>query len=155
MTFATPDDFENVKTIFKTYEAVFPHIRTDYLMRRINDQQMVFEDGVVITIHIVKSRYKLGLAEYMKSGDCVLHQIAAQQTGNGQAAKILQKFFDEMQTNVFLSVRKDNLRANKFYQKMGMELIGDEHNTLIRWSNDTLPGNVYVKRLEPIGRLEM
>ena len=91
----------------------------------------------------------------MKSGDCVLHQIAAQQTGNGQAVKILQKFFDEMQTNVFLSVRKDNLRANKFYQKMGMELIGDEHNTLIRWSNDTLPGNVYVKRLEPIGRLEM
>ena len=155
MTFATPDDFEKVYAIFKKYAPIFPHIRTDYLMRRIKAQEMVFENGVVITFHIVKSRYRLGDAEYMKRGDCVLHQIVNDVVGNGQSSKMFLKFFNEMKTDIFLTVRKDNLQANKFYKKMGMELIGDEHNTLIRWSNDTLPGNVYVKRLEPVGRLEM
>jgi len=140
MILATPSDFEKVKSIFYSHKKWFPHVRTDYMMRMINKQQLVLEDGILITFHHAKRRQKIGDVQVEK-GDTVLHQIASDSPGSGNAQSILNNFFEYCPKDVFLSVRADNLTANKFYVKMNMNLIGTTS-----WSKGTIPGNVYVKR---------
>jgi len=140
MILAVPSDFEKVKSIFYSHKKWFPHVRTDYMMRMINKQQLILEDGILITFHHAKRRQKIGDVQIEK-GDTVLHQIASDSPGSGNAQSILNNFFEYCSKDVFLSVRADNLTANKFYVKMNMNLIGTTS-----WSKGTIPGNVYVKR---------
>ena len=140
MIFAEEKDFDKVKEIFYSHKKWFPHVRTDYMMRMINKQQLILEDGILITFHHAKRRQKIGDVQVEK-GDTVLHQIASDSPGSGTAQSILNNFFDYCPKDVFLSVRADNLTANKFYVKMNMNLIGSTS-----WSKGTIPGNVYVKR---------
>ena len=69
----------------------------------------------------------------VRKGDTVLHQIASDSPGSGMAQSGLNKFFDYCPSDVFLSVRADNLTANKFYVKMNMKLIGKTS-----WAKGTL-----------------
>jgi len=140
MIFAEEKDFDKVKEIFYSHKKWFPHVRTDYMMRMINKKQLILEDGILITFHHAKRRQKIGDVQVEK-GDTVLHQIASDSPGSGMAQSILNNFFDYCPKDVFLSVRADNLTANKFYVKMNMNLIGSTS-----WSKGTIPGNVYVKR---------
>ena len=140
MIFAEEKDFDKVKEIFYSHKRWFPHVRTDYMMRMINKKQLILEDGILITFHHAKRRQKIGDVQVEK-GDTVLHQIASDSPGSGMAQSILNNFFDYCPKDVFLSVRADNLTANKFYVKMNMNLIGSTS-----WSKGTIPGNVYVKR---------
>ena len=140
MIFAEEKDFDKVKEIFYSHKKWFPHVRTDYMMRMINKKQLILEDGILITFHHAKRRQKIGDVQVEK-GDTVLHQIASDSPGSGMAQSILNNFFDYCPKDVFLSVRADNLTANKFYVKMNMNLIGSTS-----WSKGTILGNVYVKR---------
>ena len=140
MIFAEEKDFDKVKEIFYSHKKWFPHVRTDYMMRMINKKQLILEDGILITFHHAKRRQKIGDVQVEK-GDTVLHQIASDSPGSGMAQSILNNFFDYCPKDVFLSVRADNLTANKFYVKMNMNLVGSTS-----WSKGTIPGNVYVKR---------
>ena len=140
MIFAQKKDFNKVKEIFYIHKKWFPHVRTDYMMRMIDRKQLILEDGILITFHHAKRRQKIGDVQIEK-GDTVLHQIASDSPGSGMAQSILNNFFDYCPKDVFLSVRADNLTANKFYVKMNMNLIGTTS-----WSKGTIPGNVYVKR---------
>ena len=140
MILAAPSDFEKIKSIFYKHKTWFPHVRTDYMMRMINKQQLILEDGILITFHHAKRRQKIGDVQ-LEKGDTVLHQIASDSPGSGNAQSILNNFFDYCPKDVFLSVRADNLTANKFYVKMNMNLIGSTS-----WAKGTIPGNVYVKR---------
>jgi hypothetical protein len=110
------------------------------MKRMIAKKQMILEDGILITFHHAKRRQKIGDVQLQK-GDTVLHQIASDSPGSGTAQAVLRDFFDFCPSDVFLSVRADNLTANKFYVKMNMNLIGKTS-----WAKGTLPGNVYVKR---------
>ena len=140
MIFAVPSDFEKVKSIFYSHKKWFPHVRTDYMKRMIAKKQMILEDGILITVHHAKRRQKIGNVQLQK-GDTVLHQIASDSPGSGTAQAILNNFFEYCPKDVFLSVRADNLTANKFYVKMNMKLIGTTSR-----AKGTIPGNVYVKR---------
>ena len=140
MILAVPSDFEKVKSIFYSHKKWFPHVRTDYMMRMINKKQLILEDGILITFHHTKRRQKIGDVQIVK-GDTVLHQIASDSPGSGNAQSILNNFFEYCPGDVFLSVRADNLTANKFYVKMNMNLIGKT-----TWAKGSIPGNVYVKR---------
>ena len=51
----------------------------------------------------------------------------------------LQCFFDYINTLVWLSVRRDNTVAKKFYEKNGMVKVGE-----IDWADGKLPGDVYL-----------
>ena len=51
MIFAVPSDFDKVKSIFYTHKKWFPHVRTDYMKRMIAKQQLILEDGILITFH--------------------------------------------------------------------------------------------------------
>ena len=140
MIFAEKKDFNKVKEIFYSHKKWFPHVRTDYMMRMINRKQLILEDGILVTFHHAKRRQKIGDVQVEK-GVTVLHQIASDSPGSGNAQSILNNFFEYCPGDVFLSVRADNLTASKFYVKMNMNLIGTTS-----WSKGTIPGNVYVKR---------
>jgi len=140
MIFAKKTDFEKVKQIFYKHKKWFPHVRTDYMMRMIARKQLILEDGILITFHKAKRRQKIGDV-LLGPGDTVLHQIASDSPGSGNAQSILNNFFEYCKPGcVFLSVRADNLTANRFYVKMNMNLIGTTS-----WAKNTIPGNVYVK----------
>ena len=140
MIFAKKQDFEKVKEIFYNHKKWFPHVRTDYMMRMIDRKQLILEDGILITFHHAKRKQKIGDVQIEK-GDTVLHQIASDSPGSGNAQSILNNFFEYCEKDVFLSVRADNLTANRFYVKMDMNLVGTT-----TWAKGTIPGNIYVKR---------
>ena len=54
MKLATLKNYDVIWSIFKKYKKVFPHIRTDYLKRQIKNNNVIFENDVVI----VKDTYK-------------------------------------------------------------------------------------------------
>ena len=110
------------------------------MKRMIANKKLILEDGILITFHHCKRKQKIGDVQ-LTVGDTVLHQIASDSPGSGTAQAILNNFFEYCPKDVFLSVRADNLTANKFYVKMNMKLIGKTS-----WAKGTLPGNVYVKR---------
>ena len=56
------------------------------------------------------------------------------------SVKIINKFFDYVNTNVWCTVRSDNIRACKFYEKIGMEKVSE-----ISWSKGKLKGYVFLK----------
>ena len=119
MMFARKKDFEKVYNVFKQHRKWFPHVRTDHLKIQIERKQIILEDGVVIVFHHAKRKQKIGDVQIEK-GDTVLHQIASDSPGSGNAQSILNSFFEYCPGNVFLSVRADNLTAIKFYVKMNM-----------------------------------
>ena len=43
----------------------------------------------------------------------------------------MQKYFDHVPTDVYLTVRQENLVANCFYKKIGMENVGYINNGLM------------------------
>ena len=148
MILAKKSDFQKVKEIFYSHKKWFPHVRTDYMKRMIARKQLILEDGIIITFHHAKRRQTIGDV-HVRKGDTVLHQIASDSPGSGMAQAILNNFFDYCPRDVFLSVRADNLTANRFYVKMDMNLIGKT-----TWAKGTLPGNVYVKRKRSNKELE-
>ena len=76
MIFAVPSDFDKVKSIFYAHKKWFPHVRTDYMKRMIARQQLILEDGILITFHHCKRKQTIGDV-HVRKGDTVLHQIAS------------------------------------------------------------------------------
>lgn len=60
MTHAKPKDLRAVLAAFQAHKDVFPHIRQDALLRRIDAGQCIYEDGVVITYQQYKKRTRVG-----------------------------------------------------------------------------------------------
>ena len=138
MNFAKAKDFEAIKQIF--YKHKMHHVRTDYMKQMIEMNRFIYQDGVVISFHHAKRKQSVGEIPINK-GDTVLHQIANKEPGNGNGKKMLLKFFDWCEKDVYLSVKADNYKACEFYKRMGMKDIG-EHN----WTK--VKGRVYVKQKE-------
>ena len=158
MIHAREKDFDAVKDIFKQHKEWFGFVRADYIERTIinngenlnfpvsfdnkhmSSNLLVFEEDVVITYSINKTKHKLGKFPNVCNvdtykGDVILHQIGAKNR-NGSASRVLQKFFKEHR-RVFLSVHSSNEIAKKFYEKNNMKLLG--HTTF----SGTIPGDVY------------
>ena len=55
--------------------------------------------------------------------------------------EVINRFFDYVDTNVWCTVRSDNIRACKFYEKVGMERVAD-----IDWKKGELKGYVYLRK---------
>ena len=137
MNLATIDNLKEVMEIFKQHKEYFPHIRQDYVTRKIVAKNTVFEDNVVITFSLYKKDVKLGNLTVPK-GHTMLHQIAAGTQGNGSASRVLNQFLQYAGTDVWLSVRANNERARKFYLKHGFQEVGT-----ISWMGGQLPGVIY------------
>ena len=128
-----------VYNIFKQHKDVFPHVRLDFIRRKINTDRCVYESGVVINYTIYKRRQKVGLILVAKKGDVMLNQIANTKPGNGRSEEVLRRFFVMTKGRVvWLTVRADNKRAIRFYEKMGFELMGD-----ISWKSGEIKGCIF------------
>ena len=141
MKHATPEDFEVIKGIFKKHRDVFPYLRFDSLKNKIEEGKVVYDTGVVITYNKYKRKQKLGNVE-AKMGDIVIQEIVKEDGGDAQG--VFVRFVDFVDVDVWLTVRRDNERAKKFYDRVGMELVGE-----VLWVHGTLSGDVYLYRQNP------
>jgi hypothetical protein len=73
----------------------------------------------------------------------MLHQILNAEKGSGKAVPVIQQFFDEVATNVWLTVRADNDRACAFYRKVGFDEVGETS-----WMKGKLLGRVFFHKKE-------
>ena len=139
MKLATLAQSTVVWDIFKKHRSIFPHIRNDYLKRQMSFKNVIFDEGVVIVNNEYKRKVKLNKKVFEK-GTYIIHQIVNSVRGNGNATKILKKFLNSL-TNVrrcILTVRKSNIVARKFYERMGFKQVDT-----ISWSNKTIKGIIY------------
>tara|TARA_B100000963_G_scaffold306405_1_gene281060 strand:- start:1617 stop:2057 length:441 start_codon:yes stop_codon:yes gene_type:complete len=145
MNYATINDFDEVWNIFQENKKWFPHVRTSHVRNRLNWGQVILQDGVVITQQEYKKNGKIGKDSdvSVKKGDYIIHQIINSNPKNGNAKKVIEEYFDYVNQNVYLTVRSENIPANKFYEKVGMTNVG-----YINWSKGKMPGNVWLKRLD-------
>ena len=147
MYHAKKDDIEKIMNIFKANRKWFPHVREYHIKTRIERNQVILEDDVVITYHLYtrnqplskkdKEGNNIGKEVMAEKGDCILHQIVAKDKGT--ASTVLQRFFEFINRRVYLSVRSDNEVAKNFYLKNNMKLVGKTS-----WAKGTLPGDVYM-----------
>jgi len=137
---ATIEEIKEVYAIFAQYKDVFPHIRFDYLQRKIESGRCVYEDDVVIAFTIYKRKQRIGDNNHAVKGEVMLHQIVNANPSNGKSAEVLKGFFENTVEGkpVWLTVRADNDRAIKFYNKVGFEDMGD-----IYWMKGKLSGKVF------------
>lgn len=141
MIFATKEQAKEIYEIFRKRADIFPHIRYDYLQRAINGGRCVYQDGVVIIFSIYKKRTRVGTCGIPRN-NCMLHQIVNGNEGNGNAKAVLKQFLAYISSlnlpAVWLSVRADNNRATKFYERNGFVEVGT-----VKWMNGTLAGTIY------------
>ena len=141
MRHATIEDFDVVKGIFKENRDVFPYLRFDSLKHKIKEGKVVYDTGVVITYNKYKRKQKLGNVQ-ANMGDIVIQEIVKEE--GGDAEDVFLRFVDFVVEDVWLTVRRDNERAKKFYDRVGMELVGEGF-----WSKGTIPGDVYLYKQNP------
>jgi len=141
MNFAIKEQEKEIYEIFRKRADIFPHIRFDYLQRAINSGRCVYQDGVVIIFSVYKKRTRVGTCGIPRN-NCMLHQIVNGNEGNGKAKDILVQFLAYISSlnlpAVWLSVRADNERATKFYERNGFLQVGT-----VKWLNGTLAGLIY------------
>ena len=108
MNHATAKDLNDVMEVFKIHKDTFPHVRSDKIERMINEGNVIWEDEVVITYNHYKRSQRIGT--YYRSarkGDCILHQIAAKNQGDGSAKKVFLRFLEYNFDTVPFHVTKD------------------------------------------------
>jgi len=138
MNYAKESDITELLSIFKPYKKeVFPYLRKDTLQEKIRKNNVIFENGVVIVFGIYKKKQNIGNATAIK-GDAYISEIATIEQGSGNASEVLQRFYKDVNTNVWLTVRSSNERARAFYIKNEMKEV-----CTIAWSSGTLLGTVY------------
>ena len=140
MNHATIDDFDMVWKVFQDNKEWFPHVWNTKVKKRLINNELIFQDGVVITYSKSKRNGKIGRDTDVSitKGDYIIHQIINSKQGNGNAEKVIKEYFDHVNQNVYLTVRSENITANKFYEKVGMSMVGN-----ISWSKGTMSGNVW------------
>tara|TARA_B110000908_G_C10253279_1_gene453579 strand:+ start:2763 stop:3200 length:438 start_codon:yes stop_codon:yes gene_type:complete len=142
MNYATIKDFDEVWKIFKDNKEWFPHVRSFHIKNRLNWGQIILDDGVLITQQMYQQTRKIGQDTNVKvqAGSYLIHQIINSDKSNGKAKTVIQRYFDHVETDVYLTVRKENIVANRFYKKVGMKDIGT-----INWSKGAMKGIVWLK----------
>jgi len=141
MRHAKLSDLKEVHGHFQKHKDVFPHVRQDKLQRMIEAGQVIWQDGVVLTYQRYKKRTKVGEVQ-IPSGAIMLHQILNTHQFNGAGRIVLLQFVAEIVKpsggDLYLSVRKENMVACRFYERHGMNVAGT-----VAWSGGTISGVVY------------
>ena len=147
MRYATINDFDEVWQIFKDNKNWFPHVRTFHIKNRLNWNQVILHEGVLITQQVYQQTRLIGRDTDVRvtAGSHMIHQIVNSVKGNGNAEKVIKEYFKHVGTDVYLTVRKENIAANRFYAKVGMEPVG-----YINWSKGTMEGVVWKKQKLPL-----
>ena len=149
MNYVTIEDFDRVWKIFEDNKEWFPHVRKFHIRNRLNWGQVILQDGVLITYQKYLNFRKIGKDTNVRveAGSYLIHQIINSEKGNGLATKVIKEYFNHVSSNVYLTVRADNVLANKFYEKVGMKHVG-----YINWSKGKMKGKVWKKALSSLAK---
>jgi hypothetical protein len=143
MRHATVDELKEILAHFRVHREVFPHIRQDKLERRIELGECIYEDGVVITYQQYQKRTRVGDVDVPR-GAVMLHQILNSQQFSGAGGRVFERFCEEVVKpsggKLYLTVRRENRTACKFYERHGMSVVGT-----VAWKDGTIPGLVYFR----------
>jgi hypothetical protein len=146
MRFAKPSELKTIYGLFCARRNIFPHVRQDALRRRIENGQCIFENDVVITFQQYRQRTRVGDLD-IPSGAIMLHQIINGNQFNGYGSPVFDRFNEEIVIpcggDLYLTVRAGNTVACAFYERHGMKRVGT-----VSWSDGTIPGLIYRKKLE-------
>jgi hypothetical protein len=123
MIHAKLEDFDKIKNIFKGYRDIFPYLRFDSLKNKIEEGKVIYDSGVVITYNRYKRNQKLGDTQ-AKKGDIVIQEIVKEENGN--SVDVFNRFADFVQSDIWLTVRRDNQKAKRFYEKVNMKVEGKD-----------------------------
>ena len=114
-------DYDDIVKTFRSYRTVFPYLRPKELEKSIKIKNMVWCDGVAIQFKTYKRRQKKGTFT-TKVGDIHLQKIASSK--RGATDRVFTKWLDHLgDGRIVLSVRQDNKRAIKFYEKHNFEIV--------------------------------
>ena len=108
---------------------------------------------MVIIFRIHQKTFQIANNTKSQKSDCVLNQIVST-FSNGSGSRVINSFFDYIGSLpnasgvIHLSVRSDNDRAKKFFERNGMELVD-----ITSWSEGKIEGDIYKKMLK--GDLDM
>jgi len=124
---------------------------------------VIWEEKVLITYNHYKRKQKVAmmresgnsrhhrvLSTYeAQKDDCILHQIAAKNQGDGSGQRIFKRFVEYNRgRDIVLSVRSDNDRAIQFYKNNGFIKVSD-----IEWGKtNQVKGEVYLLEQKPLYR---
>ena len=163
MNHADLDNLEEIMDVFKQYGDTFPHIRKDKIETLIEFHNVIWEEKVLITYNHYKRKQKVAmmresgnsrhhrvLSTYeAQKDDCILHQIAAKNQGDGSGQRIFKRFVEYNRgRDIVLSVRSDNDRAIQFYKNNGFIKVSD-----IEWGKtNQVKGEVYLLEQKPLYR---
>ena len=143
MRLAKASELKTIYNLFVNRRDIFPHVRRDALKRRIESKQCIYEDGVVITFQQYKKRTHVGDLD-IPAGAIMLHQILNANQFNGSAGRLFNQFFERVVGSnggdLYLTVRKENKVACRFYRRHGMRIAGK-----VAWAGGTIPGVIYRK----------
>lgn len=112
------------------------------MVRRFAAHQCIWQDGVIITFQQYRKRTRVGNVQ-VPAGAIMLHQILNSRQFNGAGGRVFEQFVREIVNrsggDLYLSVRKENAVARRFYVRHGMKVAGT-----VTWSRGPIPGLVYV-----------
>ena len=158
MNHATLDNLDEIMNVFKQYGDTFPHIRKDKIETMIEFHNVIWEEDVLITYNNYKRKQRVAMmskknrvlsAYEAQKDDCILHQIAAKNQGDGSGKRVFERFIKYNKgRDIVKSVRTENDRAIKFYKKNGFIKVSD-----IEWGKDKqVKGQVYLLEQKPLYR---
>lgn len=147
---------ENAMAIINLYPDIFPHMYKQgfKLVSRIQEGNIVLQDGVVITFHQYSGRTPVTRNSMVKSKakGFMIHQIASDLSTKGNTKTVLDEFVtwckEQGAPEILLSVRAFNDRARAFYERYGFEYVEKTH-----WhkkGEDDIPGIIYRLPLQEI-----
>lgn len=137
---------QNAHEVYKDFSSrkdIFPHIRKDYVERMCAQGSVIRCKGVSIIFYQYKRRVSLGNT-YASKGNYILHQIINTGQGNGMASRVFDAWISTLDSDLFLTVRANNMSARRFYKRKGFQKVGD-----ISWAKGTVPGIVYRLKILP------
>jgi len=165
MNHAKINDLEEIMDVFKQNGDTFPHIRKDKIETLIEFHNVIWEEKVLITYNHYKRKQKVAmmresgnsrhhrvLSTYeAQKDDCILHQIAAKNQGDGSGQRIFKRFVEYNRgRDIVLSVRSDNDRAIQFYKNNGFIKVSN-----IEWGKTKqVKGEIYLLEQKSLYRFK-
>ena len=130
--YAGLDELEEINDLIKQYNVWFSHLDKKHFIKKINNKECIYENGILITFKILKNEYKLGTFR-VNAGNTILEQLVKnkKKSNTDLLRHVFIKFINCAKGSVYLAVNKTNDKAVNFYKKMNMEKIAKtklDHN---------------------------
>ena len=135
---ATLRDYDDVISAYRLYRNVFPHLTPTDIKKSIQNKELIWKYGVAIQFKHYKQKRKKGTFT-TKVGDINLMKMC--KVNGGMSDLAFNEWLDLLKRGrIVLSVRQDNHRAIKFYERHNFNIQSE-----ISWGKDKI--KVYVMTL--------